>query len=145
MIALALTMMPALALAQSAGVTPGLWEIAVTLGTIDMPGAPAFVANMMRGKTTRIKHCVTPQEAARGPQDMLKSNKSCTFGRYTMQSGRMGSAMTCANGGQVTKMVSTGSFTPTSFTSPGQSVVTGTMPMTMTSTANDKLPGACKK
>jgi hypothetical protein len=144
-LALTILSVPALALAQSSGVTPGMWEIAVTINTVDMPGAPPFVANMMRGKTTRIKHCITPEEAARGPQDMLKSSKSCTFQKYSMQNGRLNSEMTCVAGGQTTRMVSSGSFTPTGFTSSGRSVVTGSMPMTMTSTANGRLLGACKK
>jgi hypothetical protein len=142
--AVALIGVPALALAQSSGVTPGQWEIAVTINTVDMPGGPAFVAKMMQGKTTRIKHCITPEEAARGPQDLLKSSKSCTFTKYSMQNGRMNSEMTCTTGGQTTTSVSSGSFTPASFTATGRSATTGQMPMTMTSSSTGRLLGPCK-
>ena len=143
-IGLTMAGMPALALAQSSGVTPGLWEIAVTINTVDMPGGPAFVAKMMQGKTTRVKQCITPADAAKGPQEMLKSAKGCTFTKYSMQNGRMNSELTCAQGGQTTTSVSSGTFTPASFTSSARSVTTGQMPMTMTSTANGKLIGPCK-
>ncbi|MGA1799382.1 DUF3617 domain-containing protein [Sphingomonas sp. 4RDLI-65] len=136
--------LPALALAQSSGVQPGLWEIAVTIDTVDMPGAPAFVANMMRGKTTKVKHCITPADAARGPQVLMQTNKSCVFDKYSMVGGKLASDMTCTSSGQVTRMTSTGSFTPTSYTSAGRSVVTGGMPMTMTSRSTGRLIGACK-
>lgn len=142
--ALVVAAVPALALAQSSGVTPGLWEIAVTINSAEMPGAPPFVARMMTGKTTRVKQCITPADAARGPQEMLKSAKGCTFTRYSMQNGRMNSEMTCSQGGQTTTSVSSGTFTPTGFTSSGRSVTTGSMAMTMTSTAVGRLLGPCR-
>ena len=137
--------LPALALAQSSGVTPGQWETAVTINTVEAPGAPPVLAKMMQGKTTRVKHCITAADAARGPQDMLKSSKTCTFTRYSMANGKLSSQITCANGGQTTVSTSTGSFTPTSFTSQGRSVTTGgSMPMTVTTTATGRLVGPCK-
>ena len=30
-----------------AQVTPGKWEIVTTVNTVDMPGAPPFIANLM--------------------------------------------------------------------------------------------------
>jgi hypothetical protein len=141
----ALLAVPTLALAQSSGVTPGQWETAVTINSVSAPGAPAFIAKMMTGKTTRVKHCITPADAARGPQDMLKQSKSCTFTRYSMVNGKLSSEISCVNGGQTTVSTSTGSFTPTSFTSQGRSVTTGgSMPMTVTTTANGRLVGPCK-
>lgn len=136
---------PGLALAQSSPVTPGQWDIAVTINTVEAPGAPPFIARMMQGKTTRVKHCITAADAARGPQDMLKSSKTCTFTKYSMANGRLDSAMTCTSGGQTTTSTSTGSFTPTSFSAQGRSVTSGgSMPMTVTSTTSGKLVGACK-
>lgn len=141
----ALLAVPALALAQSSGVTPGQWETAVTINTVDAPGAPAFIAKMMAGKTTRVKHCITAADAARGPQDMLKQSKTCTFTRYSMANGKLSSEISCVNGGQTTVSTSTGSFTPTSFTAQGRSVTTGgSMPMTVTTTATGRLVGPCK-
>ena len=136
---------PAVALAQGVGVTPGQWETTVTINSVNMPGQPAMIANMMTGKTTKVKHCITPEEAARGPQDMLKSNKACNFTRFSMVGGKMNSEMTCKMGANTMTAVTTGSFTPTGYTSTARTVQTGAMPMTMTSSSTGRLIGPCKK
>lgn len=141
--ALAVLAMPVGALA--AGVQPGQWQIAVTINSADMPGAPPAVAKMMVGRTTTLKQCITPEDAARGPQDMLKSDKNCVFTRYSMVGGKLSSEMTCKQRGSTVTAVSAGSFTPTSFTANGRSTMTGDMPMTMTSTVVGKRIGDCGK
>ena len=141
--ACALAMTPVGAMAAP-GVEPGQWEIAVTINSADMPGAPPAIAKMMVGRTTRIKHCITPEDAARGPQDMLKSDKNCIFTKYSMVGGKLNSEMTCTRGGTTTTAVSTGTFTPTSFTANGRSTVSGQMPVTMTATTVGKRVGDCK-
>ncbi|TRW17013.1 DUF3617 domain-containing protein [Glacieibacterium frigidum] len=141
---LMLAFVPVAAMAQPAGVEPGQWEIAVTVNEVDMPGGPAFVAKMMTGKTTKVKHCISPEDAARGPQDLLKSGKGCVFTRYSMAGGKLNSEMVCKQGGSTTTAVSAGSFTPVSFTVTGRSTVSGDMPMTMRSTSVGRRLGACK-
>jgi len=130
--------------AQAEGVQPGQWEIAVTVDAVDMPGGPPMVAKMMTGRTVKVKHCITPEDAARGPQDMLKSAKSCTFNRYEMKAGKMTSDMTCQQGGVTTRTVSSGTFTPVGFTAQGRATVTGDMPMTMSSTSVGRRLGDCR-
>ena len=135
---------PGAALADTP-VTPGQWEIAVTINAMEMPGAPPGIAAMMVGKTTKIKHCITPEEAARGPQDMLKTNKSCNFTRYSMTGGRLESEMVCKQGGGTVTATSSGNFTPTGFTATGHSVSSGGgMEMTMTSSTVGRRIGDCK-
>ena len=142
----ALLALPGIAHGQAMGVTPGQWEIAMTIHSVDMPGAPPGVAGMMTGRTTKVKHCITPEEASRGPQDMLKSSKSCTFTRYSMVGGKLNSQMVCKQGGGTMTATSTGSFTPTSFVANGRTVTTGGgMPMTMTATTIGKRVGDCRK
>ena len=131
--------------AQAApGIQPGEWEISVTVNSVDMPGAPAGVANMMRGRTTTIHHCITPADAARGPQDLMKSDPSCTFTKYSMAGGKLSSEMTCMRKNMTITASSTGSFTPVSFTATGRSVVTGGAMMTTTTTTNGRRIGECK-
>lgn len=133
------------ATAQTAGVTPGQWEIAVTINSMEMTGVPAGVARMMVGKTTRVKRCMTPEEAARGPQDLLKADKSCVFKRYSMVNGRLSSEMSCKQGGDVMTAVTEGRFDATSFTATGRSTTTGQMPVTMTSTSIGRWIGECRR
>ena len=141
--ALATLALPAAAPAQASGIQAGKWEIAVTINSISMEGAPPGIADMMKGKTTRIKQCITAEDAARGPQDLLKSGKGCTFTRYSMTGGKLNSEMVCKNSGTTTTAVSTGSFTPTGFTATGRSRTDGAMPTTMTSTSVGRRLGDC--
>ncbi len=134
------------ALAQALSVQPGEWDIAATVNSVDMPNAPPGIAAMMIGKTKHILHCITPEEASRGPQDMMKSDKSCKFTRYDMAGGKLSSEMVFKQGGGTMTATSTGSFTPTSFNSSGRSVMTGgAMTMTLTATTVGKRVGECKK
>ena len=142
--ALAVAIGAGAALAQGAGVQPGRWEIAITINSVEMKGVPAGIAKIMIGKTTRVRHCITPEAAARGPQDQLKSDKSCVFTRYSMVGGRLDSAMSCRQGGGTMTAVNTGTFTPTGFTATGRSVTSGEMATTMTSTSVGRRIGNCR-
>ena len=133
---------PALAAAQS--VQPGNWEIVTTVESIELPGAPAGIAAMMKGRPLKVSHCVTPEEAARGPQDMIKARKECQFARYSMTGGKLSSEMTCKQGGSSMTTTVDGSFTATSFTTSGRTVATGGRPMTMTATTVGHRIGDCR-
>lgn len=144
---LACVALPASAVAQGAGIMPGEWDIAVTMNSVEMPGQPRAVTQMMVGKTNHVRHCITAADAARGPQDLMKAAKGCTFTRYTMIGGKLSSEMSCSQpGGGTMTAVSSGSFTPTGFTTTGRSMMTGNgMAMKMTSTTVGKRLGPCKK
>jgi hypothetical protein len=132
-----------LSTAAQAQVQPGQWEATVTVQSIDMPGAPPQVAAMMKGKTTRQSYCITPEQAAKGPQEMLKQNPSCHFTKYSMMGGVMSTAMTCAqNGGTMTAQAN-GKYTPTSFNVTSTAVMTGKMSMRMTSAGTGRRLGPC--
>ena len=135
---------PSLALAQAATVQPGMWEMAATVNTVDMPSAPPMVARMMQGRTTRIRHCITLEETSRGPQEMLKTSKACTFTRYSLAGGRLSSEMVCRQGGGTMTATTSGTYTPTSFSATGRSVNTGPATMTMTTTSTGHRIGDCK-
>ena len=131
--------------AQRTGLMPGQWEIVTTIESMEMPGAPPGMANMMKGHPTTIRHCLTPEEAARGPQDIMKAGKACSFTHYSMVGGRLSSQMVCKMGGGTMTATSTGSFTPTGFTTRGRSVMTGGHAMTMTASGVGRRIGDCKK
>ncbi len=137
-----LAAVPALAAAQS--VTPGKWEITTTVQSMEMPGAPPGIAAMMKGRPIRVTHCLTAEEAAKGPQEMMKSRKECQFTRYSMSGGKLSSEMVCRQGGGTMTATSTGSFSPTDFTTSGRSVMTGSQPMTLTATTVGHRIGDCK-
>ncbi len=140
-LAAAILALPALAAAQPSGVTPGQWEIDVTVNSMESPSLPPAIAKMMAGKTVTVKHCLTPDEAQRGPQEMLKTGKNCVFDSYSMVGGRLNSAMTCGD----THAVTTGTFTATAFTASGKAQVGGSTPMTVASTSVGRRVGDCQK
>ena len=133
---------PAISHAQ---IQPGQWEAVVTIHSIDMPGAPPQAAAMMKGKTTRHSYCITAEEAKRGPQEMLKQQPSCRFGKYVMAQGTIATEMTCRQNGETMAVRASGSYTPTSFNVTSSAMMTGRMSMRMTSTSTGKRIGACSK
>ncbi len=130
--------------AASAQVMPGKWEIVTTVQSVDMPGAPPFVATMMKGKPVKVSQCVTPEQAANGPQEMLKINKQCRFTRYSMAGGKLDSVVVCQQGGGTMTATSSGSFTATGFSTNGRTVMTGPHAMTLTATSVGRRIGECK-
>ncbi len=143
LVAAILAALPLAATAQT--VQPGQWDIAITTDSMTMADMPPEVAAAMRGKTIHVKHCITPAEAARGPQAMLGAQKECAFTKYTVLGGRMHSEMTCKQPGGLMKSVSDGTFTPTGFTATGKTVLTGNGAMTMSATTVGKRTGTCAK
>lgn len=134
--------------AANAQVQPGQWEASTTVNSIDIPGAPPQVAQMMKGQMasggrTKMTYCITPQQAAQGPQEMLKQNPSCRFSKYEMKGGRIATEMSCSqNGGTMTARAS-GSYTPTSFNVTSNTVMSGQMSMRMSSTSTGRRVGPC--
>ena len=131
-------------LAQAVSIQPGQWETTLKIQSMTMEGAPPQVAAMMRGHTTTVRSCLTAADAAKGPQELLKTNKSCSFTRYDMAGGRLSTEMVCRQGGSTTTATSTGSYTPTSMTAQSHVVGTGRMAMNMTSTVTGRRIGDCK-
>ena len=139
---------PFAAQAQKADqVQPGQWEAVVTVNSIDMPGAPPQVAQMMgqrmRGAPTRTSYCITAEQAAKGPQEMIKQNPSCRFTQFSMRGGMINTQMSCSQNGGTMTARATGSYTPTSFNVTSSAVVNGPMSMRMTTTTSGKRVGPC--
>ena len=132
------------AFAQSLGIQPGQWEIVSTTTAAEMPGAPAGVADMMRGRSITVRHCITPREAAEGPQAAMKKNNSCRVSYHVGAGGRFTSEMSCAEGGGTMTANSAGTVNATSFSSTTRMVMAGAAAMTITSTATGRKGGECK-
>jgi hypothetical protein len=141
----ALFALPVAAMAAPTAVQPGQWEVLTTVEAVDIPGAPPAVAAMMKRKPVSVKYCITPEEAARGPQDMMKSDKSCRFTRYAMAGGKLSSEMVCTQSGATVTATREGSFTPTGFNLRARTVMSGAQTMTMTATTVGRRIGECRK
>ncbi len=145
MILMAALLVPGAALAQAMGVVPGQWDIAITTTGMTMADMPPEIATSMIGRTIHVKHCITPAEAANGPQAMLRSDKSCTFGKYQVTGNRLHAEMSCKQPGGMMNSVSDGTFTPTGFRTTGKTVLTGDGAMTMSAMTVGTRTGACAK
>ena len=144
LIIVALLSMPAAAQAQ---VAPGQWQMTYNVTSMDLPGAPPQMAQMMKSRMAQgaktMTYCITPEQAKQGPQEMLKQSPSCRFTRYSMQGGTISTEMTCAqNGGSMT-VKSNGRYTADSFAVTSNAVMTGGMNMRMASTSSGKRVGPC--
>lgn len=142
-----LLIMPAAAQAQ---VTPGQWETVVTIKSMEMPGAPPQVAQMMKsrmagGKPTRTSYCVTAEDAKRGPQEMFKQNPSCRFTKFSMTGGTISTEMTCKQEGGTMTARSSGSYTAKAFNVNSSVAMSGRMSMKMSSSNVGRWLGPCKK
>lgn len=134
--------------AAQAQVTPGQWEMTSTVTSMEMPGAPPQVAQMMKsrmagGKQNRVSYCITPEQAKQGPQEMLKQNPSCRFTKYSMKAGSLSTEMTCQQNGGTMTARSSGSYTATSFNVTSSAVMSGQMSMKMTTTGTGRRIGPC--
>lgn len=127
-------------------IQPGQWETVTTVKSVEMPGAPPQVAKMMNGKTTRISHCVTPEDAAKRPEQLVKQDRSCKMVNFSMRAGKLASEMRCVRDGQTMTIKTNGTFTPTAYTAASSAQSSGDgMNMKIASTASARRIGPCTK
>jgi hypothetical protein len=124
-----------------AGITPGMWENTSRVTTADMPGMPPQVLEMMRRPHT-IRHCVTPEDAAKSPQSMMQDKASkCSVAHFTQTGASYSVEMVCPR----MHMTGHGTMTATSYS--GTSDITtegpGGRSMHMTASASGRLVGPC--
>jgi major membrane immunogen (membrane-anchored lipoprotein) len=83
---------------------PGEWEIRQQVVDMHVSGAPkGMPVDAMRsamGKVNVVKHCVTPEQAAKPNADFLAAQKDmkCTYSGFDMSAGIIHGAVTCPNG-----------------------------------------------
>jgi len=123
-------------------IRPGMWEI--TAQMTSMTGMPANMAGIM-GRPQTIRHCVTPEEARKGVESVLKgeSKGKCSFTKFRASGGTYNHEMTCAGQGKMV-MTASGSYSPTSYSGQSRMVMNGGQ-MIITGKASGRLVGACKK
>ncbi len=100
---------------------PGQYRATAELVSIDIPGAPAQVLDMMKqsmsGQNTTSEYCLTPEEAAKGYEEMAKNSadSQCNVKRFDVDGGDIDAEMTCKSaGGEDARMILAGTGTPTS-------------------------------
>ncbi len=129
-------------------ILPGEWEISTTMVMKTMPNMSPEVAAAIRqhqGKPVVNRHCVTPEDAARGPEAAIKQ-ANCTVQNSSYGGGRMAAETVCREGTNVIRSKVTGSYTATSYDIDGAMNATGNEagPMAMTMhVSGRRLAAAC--
>lgn len=77
-------------------IDPGLWEVTSTVESGDMPGAQMDVGRVMDRAPTVARHCLTPEDAAKGPEGLLLLTRpDCRFLHSAMDRGRLHATLSC--------------------------------------------------
>lgn len=103
-------------------VLPGEWEVTSTTQIQSMPGLPPEMLAQMRqaqARPTVTRTCVTPDQAARGPQ-AGPPDSNCKFSTLSYAGGRMAAESSCRRGADTMTMKMAGTYTPTSYEMSGQ-------------------------
>ncbi len=142
-----------LAIAQpgdQSGMTPGLWRTTTTIQQVDIPGLPAEVADMMRGRMMRShssEQCVSADDL--NPDSSLFADdnaENCEYRDFTYAGGRMNVVLVCSAGGagQMTMRLS-GTGGPSSYESDYNVEFTGGQmgSMTMQGVSSGERVGDC--
>ena len=94
-------------------IAPGLWEIASDVVEVHATDLPIEVRNRMVGPRSRVRHCITPEQAARPSANFLagRSDNGCVYRNFRVEGGRVSGAMTCRD----TRTVMQGVYGPESY------------------------------
>ncbi len=130
-------MISGVASADPMRVLPGEWEVTSTMKMQALPNMSPKMAAAMRGQMGKpmvIRTCITPEEAARGPESRPR-DKNCKVGNMRYGGGRVSAETVCTHQGDVTRVRMNGTYTPTSYVMDGamsgSRASTGAMAMTM--------------
>ncbi len=58
--------------ASSTPISSGDWEMTIVMTSVDMPGVPAAAMQAMVGQTHTVTHCITEEDAKKGPQELAR-------------------------------------------------------------------------
>lgn len=145
---------PALLLMTAAAdvppIAPGNWAVTSTATAIDVPGVPAFMLRMMKGRSKTEYKCIAPDQSALGVAALLAPDPkaNCRVDSLEIANGRYVQGIACPQKqGAPLKIERAGSYDASGFT--GRLHLAGTtsrgaMSMTLEQHAA-RVPGACKR
>lgn len=98
---------------------PGEYRATITLQSLDMPGAPPQMADMMsQMMSNTITYCLTEAEIEEGFRSMtdrsLQEDQECTYERFDYSGGKIDGVVVCRGDGRAMRMEMTGEGRATS-------------------------------
>ena len=98
--------------AAALGMQPGKWETTIT--TTEVSGTGLGGAARPKPGPMTVSACVTPDQAKKGPGEMLKNAKAdCTIKNSTFAGGRIESEANCKMQRGTMSVKSSGTYSPT--------------------------------
>lgn len=78
-------------------IRPGLWELSSDVVDVRAPDLPHEVRQRMIGPRSRLRHCITPEQAERPEANFLaaRSDSDCVYRGFTVRDGRISGEMLC--------------------------------------------------
>ena len=94
-------------------IEPGLWALSSEIVDVSGPDLPRELRNRMVGPRSRIRHCITPDQAANPSASFLaaRSDGQCRYRRHSVRDGIIEGEMDCP--GASARM--DGRFTPDAY------------------------------
>ncbi len=129
--------------AETPKLQAGKWEVRTQVSDLKMANMPKGMPANPPAQTNTV--CITPEQAAKGPADMLKqAGADCTATSNSFGGGRIESAVRCKLPGN-TAMTgkTTGTFTSTSFATDQQMEMTGATAMSQKVHVEGRRIGDC--
>jgi hypothetical protein len=129
--------------AETPKLEAGKWEVRTQVSDLKMANMPAGMPANPPAQTASV--CITPEQAAKGPEEMLKqSGADCTVTSNSFAGGKIESEVNCKLPSEMQmKGKTTGTFTPTSFTTDQQMEMTGKTTMSQKVHVEAKRIGDC--
>ena len=78
-------------------IEPGLWELTSEVVDVTAPNLPREVRSRMIGPRSRLRHCITPEQAAHPDANFLagRDQHNCAYRGFTVEGGRVRGTMFC--------------------------------------------------
>ena len=140
-------------IAEGGFISPGRWQMTMTIKDMKVPGMPPEMAKRMQGSLDQprsFEHCVTEAEAKKPKEDFFAGEqaKSCRYETFTLGGGKIDAVMRCESGGggkQVMRL--NGTYSADAYRMTIASAVEGGGPdargMTLNATVDAKRLGVC--
>ncbi|HEX7874684.1 MAG TPA: DUF3617 domain-containing protein [Sphingobium sp.] len=99
-------------IADDGFISPGQWQMTMTISDMKIPGMPPQMAKQMQGRLGQphvSEHCVTEEESKKPKEDFFAGEqaKSCRYENFTLGGGKIAMVMHCdspTGGKQTMKM-----------------------------------------
>lgn len=78
-------------------IDPGLWELTSEVVEVSAPDLPREVRNRMVGPRSRLRNCISPEQASRPGANFLamRADSECAYRDFSVREGLLRGTMVC--------------------------------------------------